>query len=279
MNSLLIRIGRFLIFKVIGQQSIVKLIRFLSWLACLDLLSLAYQSIGILNYEDSGELFVINVVLKEYIKKNQPVFFDVGANVGEYSKELRKAFSNAEIYAFEPNCNTFEVLNKNLAGSDVKLFNLGIGSQAENKVIYTYEKDQTSGHASIYKDVLLTVHKAKEIKEVQFNMTTLDGFCQEKGIEYIDLLKIDAEGHELEIMNGARQMITQGKIGIIQFEFNETHIISRVFLKDFYEFLSDYSIYRLDAEKLIPLGEYSYVNEIFRFQNLLAVKKELLEKI
>ena len=64
------------------------------------------------------------------------------------------------------------------------------------------------------------------------------------------------------------------KVGkIIQFEFGECDIFSRVFLRDFYDVLADYHIYRLDSDRLIPLFEYEAANEIFRYQNFIAVRK------
>jgi len=66
-------------------------------------------------------------------------------------------------------------------------------------------------------------------------------------------MKIDAEGHELEIFKGAIRMINENKIGMLQFDFNLHNIYSRVFLRDFFRILPNYNIYRLDTERLIPI--------------------------
>ena len=39
--------------------------------------------------------------------------------------------------------------------------------------------------------------------------------------------------------------------------------------------LADYNIYRLDTERLIPLFEYNLNNEIFHYQNFIAVRKDI----
>ncbi len=75
----------------------------------------------------------------------------------------------------------------------------------------------------------------------------------------------------MEVLSGAKALLAEGRIHFIQFEFNEMNIISRVFLKDFYDLLQGFSLYRLDSNRLIPLAGYSSTNEIFKFQNLLAV--------
>lgn len=232
---------------------------------------------GILKYENSlisGEQFVISKVLKKYIKSEKPIFFDVGANVGDYAKELRIEFPNAIIYAFEPNANTFETTQKNLSSLDIYCVNLGMGNQAEKKNIYSYGSDKSSQHATIYKDLMLDFYKVETLVEIEMELTTIDIFCQKHKIDFIDFLKIDVEGHEIEVLKGAKNKIDEKKIKIIQFEFNVCNVISRVFLKDFYEILLNYDIYRLDSNRLIPLLEYNFTNEIFQFQNFLAILKQ-----
>jgi len=67
--------------------------------------------------------------------------------------------------------------------------------------------------------------------------------------------------------------IAENKIKLLQFEFNEMNIISRVFLKDFYSLLRGFDFFRLDTQRLIPLPNYDATNEIFKFQNILAINK------
>jgi len=276
MINLIERGIRSFLFRIIGQKRLESAILLISRLGSIDLLMLAYKNMGILKYENSlisGEQFVISKVLKKYIKKEKPIFFDVGANIGDYAKELRTEFANAIIYAFEPNKNTFETTQKNMGNLDIYCVNLGLGRQSEKEKIYSYASDKSSQHASIYKDVLLDFHKVESIVEIEIELTTIDKFCSNQQIDFIDFLKVDVEGHEIEVLKGAKNMINEKKIEIIQFEFNVCNVISRVFLKDFYEILNNYEIYRLDSNTLIPLFEYNFRNEIFQFQNLLAIKK------
>jgi FkbM family methyltransferase len=276
MKKLTLKIIRFILIRLIGKRNIQEAILFISHLAFIDLLTLVYQSRGILKDEDmfvSGENFVISHILKDYIKSKNPVLFDVGANIGDYSRELKTEFPNSHVYAFEPNAYTFKTACENLESLNINCFNLGFGSQEEEASIYTYGNEKCSEHASLYKDVLLNFHKANDLVEMQFVITTLDKFCDKQNINFIDFIKIDVEGHELEVLKGAKRMIAEKKISIIQFEFNVCNVISRVFLKDFYELLKGYDIYRLDSDRLIPLFEYDFTNEIFKFQNFLAISQ------
>ncbi len=245
-----------------------------------DPLNFAYNNIGILNYENnkvSGEDLVIFKVLPKYISINEKsIFFDVGANIGEYSISLASIFSNSKIYSFEPNINTFDILRKNVESFNcIVPVNLGLSDTKKESEIFTYLNDLNSQHASLYKEVFNDLHKDKNSIPIKIGLESLDNICIKNNIENIDFLKIDTEGHEFDVLRGSIQMINKGRIKIIQFEFNEMNIISRVFLKDFYQILKDYKIYRLSEKRLIPIFHYDSTNEIFKFQNILAIHNTL----
>jgi FkbM family methyltransferase len=269
-------IAKWLWRRVAGKKTAESLILLLSRLADINLLFLAYNQLGILKYDNnyiSGEQHVIKHVLKQELHQQNLIFFDVGANRGDYSKELRSEFPQAEIFAFEPNPYAFETLASTLKSSSDHCYCLGLGSEAGCQTIYTYRDEIDSQHASMYKDIFLDFHHAKELVDMEIQLTTIDEFCQKNSIRQIDFLKIDVEGYELDVLKGAKRMLEQHRIRIIQFEFNVTHVFSRVFLKDFYALLKDFEMYRLDTERLIHLPYHDPMNEIFQFQNFLAIHK------
>jgi FkbM family methyltransferase len=267
-----------LIIKIAGQDGTKKIIIKLSELANLDLLVIALNKIGILKYQNSfvtGEQFLISNVIKKYLKGiMKPVFFDVGANVGEYSKLLKFYFPESEIFAFEPIPNTYSQLLKNF-GNYGRCVNAGMGAEEKTATIFTYSDNLMSQHASLYEEIFNQFHKRSDLIRVDFELTTIDFFCNQENITNIDFLKIDTEGNELSVLLGAKRMLSEGKIKIIQFEFGECDVFSKVFLRDFYNLLTDFNIYRLDTNQLINLFDYSVENEIFHFQNFIAVKKNL----
>lgn len=264
---------------ILGKEIFKHIILFLARVGQIDLLTFAYNRMGILNSENdvvSGESFVINDILKkEFVEKNHVVLFDVGANVGDYAENLLKEFPKAKIFAFEPTPTAYSLLKKKLLNSSVKIFNIGFSSEKTIKKIYSYTQDAGSQHSSMFAEVFTKIHHTESVKEIDFNCTTIDDFCSENEIDFIDFIKIDTEGNELNILKGATKMLRENKINFIQFEFNEMNIFSRVFLKDFYDTLNQYEFYRLSEKKLIPLHEYNPTNEIFKFQNILAINKNL----
>jgi FkbM family methyltransferase len=146
--------------------------------------------------------------------------------------------------------------------------NLGLSDKMERQNLYS--DSLSSGLASVYNRRLdhynIEIDKTEEI-----NLTTIDSFCVSNGIENIDFLKIDVEGHELNVLQGAKRMIENEKIRFIQFEFGGCNIDSRTFFQDFFYLLNDkYKIYRVFRNGLIPIVRYSETNEIFLTVNYFA---------
>lgn len=241
----------------------------------LFLYTLSIRGLGILNYENekiSGE----QEFIKKYVPKNKEnVVFDVGANVGNYSKTIRKSSENACIYSFEPHPLTFRKLLENTKYLNIKVFNVGVGNKNGLLKLYDYADKDGSQHASLYSDVITKIHNGKLI-EHEVEIIKLDDFVIKNEIEKIDLLKIDTEGNEFEVLKGFENFIRQGKIGIIHFEFNEMNTESRVFFKDFWYFLPNYNFYRMLQDGLVPIKKYSPVLcEVFAYQNIVAILKEI----
>lgn len=279
MKKIIIRVLRFGLNGIFGKVVLKKMLVMMAKIAEVDLMTVAYNSKGILNCENanvSGERYFISKILKSYVKYPTPILLDVGANVGKYTLELSRVFPDAKIFSFEPNRNTFEILRENVKDKS-ECINAGLGSEKKIGKIYTYADNITSSHASTYSDVFEVFHAAENVISLDFEMITIDDFCTQQGIEEIDLLKIDTEGNELEVLKGSKRMLTEEKIKIIQFEFGECDVFSRVFLRDFYEMLPNYKIYRLNSDSLISLFEYKSTNEIFRFQNFIAININLVK--
>ena len=214
--------------------------------------------------KDSGELFFL-----EYVKKHlgqQIIIFDIGANVGQFATLANTIFNGgATIYSFEPTGPSFKKLKNKFEGiNNVKLFQLGMGD-APGKLELYYD-NEGSVLASAFND-----NKNSLIKE-EVEITTINKFTQENRIGQIDLLKIDVEGYELFVLQGASTLLTEGKVKYIQFEFGNSHVFSRHFLHDFAETLKGYKIYRLLQNGFYPINVNDPRHEIFQTSNYVAFK-------
>ena len=237
------------------------------------LYQLALRGLGVLNYQNdvvSGEDHFVRELLRGIAK---PVVLDVGANRGDYSLLVLAANPNARILAFEPHPETFRALSKHVVPRGVEVINAACGKASGHMVLYDY-LSQGSSHASLYEGVIEEIHH-RNAQAINVEVLDLDTFASEHGIEKIDLLKIDTEGHELEVLGGANRLIEEGRIRAIQFEFNEMNVISRTFFRDFYNRLPGYVLHRMLRDGLIPLPEYSSaLCEIFAFQNIAAILRD-----
>lgn len=264
--------------KKIIRKVINKIFIFLAVITRTNLITVWYKQNGILNYENdtvSGEDFFIKKILKRKIKKNDPIFFDVGSNIGSYSLLLRKEFPKSTIYSFEPNPYTYKKIEEEALNKNIKFYNIGLYSKSGSNFIYDYKDRSGTQHASIYEKIITDIHSSDSVEKIESTYETLDNFCYINNINKIDFIKIDTEGSEFDVLLGSKKMLEKNCIDIIQFEFNEMNVISRVFLKDYYELLSGYDIYRLSSKCLIPMPIYDTKNEIFKFQNIVAINKLL----
>lgn len=243
---------------------------------------IASRGIGVLNSESYGATG--EEYLFKFLQATIPlhIVFDVGANTGEYTEWVKKYFPKASIYAFEPHPNTYKRLLKNTKDQFVKTYNLALGENNRLGKLWDFADDAvlkstqpTSNLSSLQKDVISRLHQQKSMSFL-VKVTTLDDFMKKEKIERISLLKIDTEGTEFDVLLGAKEALKRGKIDIIQFEFNEMNVYSRVFMKDFVDLLVGFTFYRLMPNGLYPMGEYRPSTwEIFAFQNIVAIHKSV----
>ena len=236
--------------------------------------SLSLRGLGVLNYE-SHKLSGEQAFIESYFSTlKEGVVLDIGANIGDYSKNIFKISPDIQIYAFEPHPITYKKLSTSVVSKNFHSFNLAVGSKNSELQLYDYENQDGSSHASMYKEVIEGIHKGRAVQH-DIKVIRLDDFLEEHSIDSIDLLKIDTEGNELNVLKGLVNWISQGKIRAIHFEFNEMNVISRSFFKDFWDILPNYNFYRMVRDGLVLIKQYNPVDcEIYAFQNIVVLIKE-----
>lgn len=227
------------------------------------------------DFNSSGEKYVLEFIRSKFEENGvmNPVIFDVGANIGDYSKEIYSIFvGKVVIHAFEPAHYTADVLRKNCAAlSTVSIHQTALGES--NGMITIYSDKAGSALASVNKRRLDHFNIALDSAET-IPVTTLDSFCEENYISTIDFLKLDVEGHELAVLRGSSGLLAKKAIQAIQFEFGGANIDSRTFFQDFFYLLKDnYTLYRILSDGLQEIPTYNERYEIFLASNFLALKK------
>ncbi len=214
-------------------------------------------------YED-GEYLMI----KTFIHEND-IIIDAGAHKGEWSNlVLEHTDNNCHLYSFEPVPNFFKTLTGEL-GNRAQCCNAALGKN-ETEVSMYYYYEESEGCSSLFeRKVLNTI----PVKRITVPVTHLDKFCSENKIDHIDFLKIDTEGAEWDVLQGANELITHKKIPIIQFEYGGTYPDADITLLQVYEYLKvkGYAIFRLTADGLIHVPQWREELEDFHLSNWLAV--------
>ena len=77
-------------------------------------------------------------------------------------------------------------------------------------------------------------------------MTTTDNAIADLGLDHVNFMKIDVEGAELLVLQGASHSLKAKAIDSLAFEFESANIYSRVFFRDFWDLLTDHG-YSLSA--------------------------------
>lgn len=174
-----------------------------------------------------------NIVINEII--------DVGANIGIITSYIKYLWKSSKVYAFEAEPFTFNHLENLLKTNNIKdinCYNLAVSSSEDSYLKF----DTTNSHnISQYMGGVISENGDTTIKTV-----TLDKFIDENNIK-VDLIKIDVDGHEIEVFNGSMKSIEKF-LPIVIFEY-ATNLTSKEDLN-------------LIVERLSSLGYvcyYSYV--------------------
>lgn len=208
------------------------------------------------------------------LKKRPKIFIDVGANKGNYTKNIIKKIPDIECYLFEPSKVNFSFLKKSFKNkSGLNIYNLALSNK--NGMAILYSNKPGSELSSLTKRRLdhfnINMNYEEEVKLIR-----LDNFWEDKD-KIIDYLKIDAEGHEYNILEGLGDLIF--KIKLIQFEFGGCNIDTKTYFQDFWYFFNEknFSIIRINPRGVKKINSYKEEDEYFKTTNYIALNNNLMD--
>lgn len=170
--------------------------------------------------------------------KEGDTVIDAGANIGYTSLlMLHRIGITGKLLAFEPHPYIFKKLESNIRLNNYKnhkLYNIGLSNQSgKAKLIIPNYFNENEGVSFIADD------DSNNTESIEIDIKQLDEIIE--GSQNIKLLKIDVEGHELKVLEGAKKLLSKQLIENVLFECNHENKIIVEFLESF-----GYMVYRLD---------------------------------
>jgi len=222
----------------------------------------------------SGEKILIRKLKQLAINNHQLCVFDVGANKGQFLSLIQNGLQGVSfnVHSFEPGKHTFNGLVETAGKfANVTVNNVGLGKR-EGELTLFYDSPG-SELASLYQ-------RRGDQTSVDFNCSetvkilTLDDYCSARHIQRIDLLKLDVEGHEMDVMLGGARMFKERRVQMVSFEFGGCNVDSRTYFRDFFDYFNSHdmkNIFRITPSGyLSPVKKYNESYEYFRTTNYLA---------
>ena len=196
---------------------------------------------GLLDFNEMG--LVIHFLRKE------DLFFDIGANVGIYSL-IASGIGGANTRSFEPVPDTFAILKGNIVINNledkVQLFNLGVG--VKNEVV-EFASDLDTENSVVGKEYTGT--------KISVQIINLDDKFYDQ-VDRCAVMKIDTEGFEDKVLEGAQRILSTTYVRILIVEMNKPDLIKE------YLATKGFLPYTYDAQtRMLRQEDYNAGNMIF----------------
>lgn len=142
------------------------------------------------------------------------VVVDVGANRGDTVEQFSAKLPLAKVWALEPHPDTFQKLQHRFQDDKrIEVRNLALSDRDGRAIMHSY----TNAAINSLSPVTARADRLMDgaiipTPEVDVELRTLKSFCDAEGIDRVDILKLDTQGHENAIINGSLELLGSGKV-------------------------------------------------------------------
>jgi FkbM family methyltransferase len=232
--------------------------------------------------ELNGELRLQRVVLDAADPWAKVYLFDVGARVGDWSRAAAEygagRSGGLQIHAFEPVPESRKALEDSCAEpiAEKRLIVNAVALSNSSGRASIHIPHATAGTSSLYPEQQTRYSRVLEIET-----NTIDQYCAEGSIGHVHLIKIDTEGNDFRVIQGAERLLRSGRVDVIQFEYNHRWIDARCYLRDVFDLTegTDYMVGKVCSKTVEIYVAWHPELERFFETNYAIIHRRLVSKL
>jgi FkbM family methyltransferase len=236
---------------------------------------------GTANFDTNGEKKFVAELFRHVAASSsgRAVFFDIGANVGEYTEMLLERGSTLssapDIHVFEPTKACFELISSKFAAADNVILNRKAVSDSAGSVAIYYDTEK-SALASLHKRNL-DAYSVELNRSETVDTIRLDAYIEAQRIKHINFVKIDIEGHEMAAFAGFGSYLDGEFIDFVQFEYGGANLDSHTSLMDLYSLFDKAGFVMTKVMRNgLEIRPYKPWMDNFHYANYVAVSRKIL---
>jgi FkbM family methyltransferase len=181
---------------------------------------------------------------------NGKVIFDVGSSFGIFSSTANYLLPQATVYAYEPSVESASLFERNCGNiRNIHLIKKAIGDSTD-VLHFSFDAEQPEESK---------VGERATEASYEVEQTTLDNELKRLGLHAVDLLKIDVEGHELAVLDGAKRMLGVTRCVIVETEVCNATKVLDLMNKAGFEWIDIGAVNRLVGERAGEIGNIDLV--------------------
>jgi FkbM family methyltransferase len=176
-------------------------------------------------------------------------FFDIGANNGDFTNDILSYFPDSKGFLFEPTHEVFDSLkNRFQDNPNISIYNIALGNKKTKKDFYICGSSQRNSF-------LIPLSSDSKFKQINIEIDLIDNLINNNNdINKIDFIKIDTQGYDLKVLQGAINTIIKFKPVVL------TEFIFSPLYKDQGSYYEIFSFFKEIDYKLVGLYNVHYNN-------------------
>jgi FkbM family methyltransferase len=150
---------------------------------------------------------------------NIDLVVDIGANQGQFSSAIAHRYRQARIICFEPDPAAFQIIERRLSTSQFILNNSAIGGSCEDRIFYSCSRSHISSFYTAASGNREIGYQGFDWKRIVVEQQTLQAALAGIKRSGVSLLKIDAQGAELEILGASEEELIKFQYILLEVPF------------------------------------------------------------